>query len=278
MNNHVMPPDTWTAAFAGGLLMGVIHVVTGADHLSAVATLSCGNDRCTATVLGSAMGRQALRRVARRVPRRARGERNRPRSVRGWKNTHGNRGRAPDARGSGRTVCGTRARRDGGAEDTRRRGGYRALDDPEQGDGVKRALFRDPDDENEEESGVRRSGGRGGGGTSRRHVAVRGGEEPSARRPRRRGSKRPCWCSPRWPCVVRRSCSDTSPASASRRWRRWAPSRRRTARSPAGSATRTARGCGPSCDASAPGRVSRLRRGGWIALSASGRGRGPRAV
>ena len=52
MNNHVMSPDTWTAAFAGGLLMGVIHVVTGADHLSAVATLSCGNDRYAATVAG----------------------------------------------------------------------------------------------------------------------------------------------------------------------------------------------------------------------------------
>ena len=56
MNNHVMPPDTWTAAFAGGLLMGVIHVVTGADHLSAVATLSCGNDRYAATVLGVRWG------------------------------------------------------------------------------------------------------------------------------------------------------------------------------------------------------------------------------
>ena len=51
-----MKPDTWIAALAGGLVMGVIHVVTGADHLSAVAMLSSGNDRWTALHLGIRWG------------------------------------------------------------------------------------------------------------------------------------------------------------------------------------------------------------------------------
>ena len=51
-----LKPDTWIAALAGGLVMGVIHVVTGADHLSAVAMLSSGNDRWTALHLGIRWG------------------------------------------------------------------------------------------------------------------------------------------------------------------------------------------------------------------------------
>lgn len=51
-----LKPDTWIAALAGGLVMGVIHVVTGADHLSAVAMLSSGNDRWTAWNLGIRWG------------------------------------------------------------------------------------------------------------------------------------------------------------------------------------------------------------------------------
>ena len=50
---------------------------------------------------------------------------------------------------------GTRRTRDRG------HGGTAPLDDPERGDGVKRALFRDPDDEDEEEAGRQDWGGAG---------------------------------------------------------------------------------------------------------------------
>ena len=197
------------------------------------------------------MGRRALRRVARRVPRRARGVRgDRPRERRGVEK-HMESWSAPDARARGVRLWDARAaemgaRRTRAVEEVprpRRPGtGRRRQEGAVQGPGRRK----------------RRGGGRieagagAGSGTSRRHVAVRGGGG-HRRRPRRRGTRRRARRAPRGGCVVRRSCSDTSPAS-SRRWRRWAPSRRRTARS-AGSATRTARGCGPSCDASAPGRV-----------------------
>lgn len=159
MNHHVISPDTWTAAFAGGLLMGVIHVVTGADHLSAVATLSCGNDRYAATVLGVRWGLGhcvgllvvflAVLAASEEIDRA---------SVRGVEKHMGIV--------VGLLMCGlgayglwdARARGDGGghggdatdghAKDDGTR--YGALDDPERGDGVKRALFRDTDDDGDE--------------------------------------------------------------------------------------------------------------------------------
>ena len=194
MNNHVMSPDTWTAAFAGGLLMGVIHVVTGADHLSAVATLSCGNDRYAATVLGVRWGLGhcvgllvvflAVLAATEEIDRA---------SVRGVEKHMGivvgllmfglgayglwdARRSVGDGGGHGGDAT------DDGHAPSRR---YGALDDPERGDGVKRALFRDPDDENEkEEAGASTGWGKGGGGAQggggggggARHVATaRGG-------------------------------------------------------------------------------------------------------
>ena len=180
MNHHVISPDTWTAAFAGGLLMGVIHVVTGADHLSAVATLSCGNDRYAATVLGVRWGLGhcvgllvvflAVLAASEEIDRA---------SVRGVEKHMGIV--------VGLLMCGlgayglwdARAKGDGGhggdatdghatTDGTR----YGALDDPERGDGVKRALFRDPElygDEctEKEDSGLRVGEGHEGHEASR---------------------------------------------------------------------------------------------------------------
>ena len=152
MNHHGISPDTWTAAFAGGLLMGVIHVVTGADHLSAVATLSCGNDRYAATVLGVrwGLGHCVGLLVVFLAVLAAREEIDRD-SVRGVEKHMGIV--------VGLLMCGlgayglwdARARGDEGhgghATDGHDGTRYGALDDPERG--VKRALFRDPDDGNE---------------------------------------------------------------------------------------------------------------------------------
>ena len=177
MNHHVISPDTWTAAFAGGLLMGVIHVVTGADHLSAVATLSCGNDRYAATVLGVRWGLGhcvgllvvflAVLAATEEIDRA---------SVRGVEKHMGivvgllmfglgayglwdARRSVGDGGGHGGDAT------DDGHAPSRR---YGALDDPERGDGVKRALFRDPDDENEkEEAGASKGGGEGEGAARR---------------------------------------------------------------------------------------------------------------
>ena len=52
----LLHPRSVFAAVAGGLAMGTMHVVTGADHLSAVATLSCGNSRMDAFWLGARWG------------------------------------------------------------------------------------------------------------------------------------------------------------------------------------------------------------------------------
>ena len=167
MNNHVMSPDTWTAAFAGGLLMGVIHVVTGADHLSAVATLSCGNDRYAATVLGVRWGVGhcvgllvvflAVLAACEEIDRA---------SVRGVEK---HMGIVVGLLMLGLGAYGlwdARAAGDGGHGGHAPSRRYRALDDPERGDGVKRALFRDPDDENEEEAGASK---RGQGAGAARH-------------------------------------------------------------------------------------------------------------
>ena len=159
MNNHVMSPDTWTAAFAGGLLMGVIHVVTGADHLSAVATLSCGNDRYAATVLGVRWGVGhcvgllvvflAVLAASEEIDRA---------SVRGVEK---HMGIVVGLLMLGLGAYGlwdARAAGDGGHGGDAPSRRYGALDDPEPGDGVKRALFRDPDDEDEEEAGASKRG------------------------------------------------------------------------------------------------------------------------
>lgn len=167
MNNHVMSPDTWTAAFAGGLLMGVIHVVTGADHLSAVATLSCGNDRYAATVLGVRWGVGhcvgllvvflAVLAASEEIDRA---------SVRGVEK---HMGIVVGLLMLGLGAYGlwdARAAGDGGHGGHAPSRRYGALEDPERGDGVKRALFRDPDDENEEEAGASK---RGQGAGAARH-------------------------------------------------------------------------------------------------------------
>ena len=51
-------PTSAIAAVGGGLLMGILHVVTGADHIAAVATLSCGNQPTRAFWLGCARWRR----------------------------------------------------------------------------------------------------------------------------------------------------------------------------------------------------------------------------
>lgn len=54
--NAVLHPTSVPAAVADGLAMGALHVMTGADHLSAVATLACGNSRTRAFWLGARWG------------------------------------------------------------------------------------------------------------------------------------------------------------------------------------------------------------------------------
>lgn len=56
MREMILQPRTLVAAIAGGVAMGALHVVTGADHLSAVATLACGNSRTRAFWLGVRWG------------------------------------------------------------------------------------------------------------------------------------------------------------------------------------------------------------------------------
>ena len=56
MGDHSLHPHSVGGALAGGLLMGAIHVITGADHLSAVASLACGNTRTRAFWLGVRWG------------------------------------------------------------------------------------------------------------------------------------------------------------------------------------------------------------------------------
>ena len=53
---QLMHPTTVLAAVVGGVAMGALHVMTGADHLSAVATLACGNSRVKAFWLGAKWG------------------------------------------------------------------------------------------------------------------------------------------------------------------------------------------------------------------------------
>ena len=196
MNNHVMSPDTWTAAFAGGLLMGVIHVVTGADHLSAVATLSCGNDRYAATVLGVRWGVGhcvgllvvflAVLAASEEIDRA---------SVRGVEKHMGivvgllmlglGAYGLWDARRSG--WWGARRRRR--MMDTRRRGGT-APSTTRNGATASRGRYSGTrTTKTKRRRGASKGGGGGGGGTSRRHVAVRGGGG-HRRRPRRRGTRR----------------------------------------------------------------------------------------
>jgi hypothetical protein len=56
MGDHSLHPHSVGGALAGGLLMGAIHVITGADHISAVASLACGNTRTRAFWLGVRWG------------------------------------------------------------------------------------------------------------------------------------------------------------------------------------------------------------------------------
>ena len=49
-------PTSVAAAAAGGVAMGTLHVVTGADHISAVASLSVGNSPSRAFALGARWG------------------------------------------------------------------------------------------------------------------------------------------------------------------------------------------------------------------------------
>jgi hypothetical protein len=52
----MLHPASLPAAVGGGLAMGALHVVTGADHISAVASLACGNSRWRAFWLGVRWG------------------------------------------------------------------------------------------------------------------------------------------------------------------------------------------------------------------------------
>lgn len=49
-------PTSVAAAVAGGVAMGTLHVVTGADHISAVASLAVGNSPSRAFALGARWG------------------------------------------------------------------------------------------------------------------------------------------------------------------------------------------------------------------------------
>jgi hypothetical protein len=49
-------PTSVSAAVAGGVAMGTLHVVTGADHISAVASLAVGNSPSRAFALGARWG------------------------------------------------------------------------------------------------------------------------------------------------------------------------------------------------------------------------------
>ena len=199
MNNHVMSPDTWTAAFAGGLLMGVIHVVTGADHLSAVATLSCGNDGYAATVLGVRWGLGhcvgllvvflAVLAATEEIDRA---------SVRGVEKHMGivvgllmfglgayglwdARRSVGDGGGTEETRRMMDTPRRGGTAPSTTRNVATASEGAIQGPGRRKRRRR--------RAHRRGGGGRGGGGTSRRRVAVRGGGG-HRRRPRRSGTRR----------------------------------------------------------------------------------------
>jgi hypothetical protein len=52
----IMHPSSVPAAMVGGLAMGVLHVLSGADHISAVATLACGKNKTKAFYLGVRWG------------------------------------------------------------------------------------------------------------------------------------------------------------------------------------------------------------------------------